>query len=78
MTTPTIDAPAHTRDHHLSKDYTRAVLSWLEAHGRRTVNGRRVLELEMSKVDQLTVAVVAGCVLMLLVIASSTLRRRTP
>lgn len=76
MTTPTIDASAHTRDHHLSKDYTRAVLSWLEAHGRRTVNGRRVLEL--NKVDQLTVAVVAGCVLMLLVIASSTLRRRTP
>ena len=31
----------------------RAVLSWLEAHGRRTVNGRRILELEMSKVDQL-------------------------
>jgi hypothetical protein len=28
------------------------VLSWLESHGRRVVNGRRVLELEMSKVDQ--------------------------
>jgi hypothetical protein len=48
-----ISASAHTRDHHLSKDYSRAVLSWLESHGRRTVNGRRVLELEMSKVDQL-------------------------
>jgi hypothetical protein len=51
-----ISASAHTRDHGLSKDYTRAVLSWLESHGRRTVNGRRVLELEMSKVDQLRAA----------------------
>lgn len=49
-----ISASSHTRGHGLSKEYTRAVLSWLEAHGRRTVNGRRVLELEMSKVDQLT------------------------
>ena len=49
-----ISASSHTRGHGLSKDYTRAVLSWLEAHGRRVVNGRRVLELEMSKVDQLT------------------------
>lgn len=49
-----ISASSHTRGNTLSKDYARAVLSWLEAHGRRTVNGRRVLELEMSKVDQLT------------------------
>ncbi|GGK68869.1 ATP-grasp domain-containing protein [Ornithinimicrobium pekingense] len=55
-----ISASAHTRDHGLSKDYTRAVLSWLESHGRRTVNGRRVLELEMSKVDQLTALRAAG------------------
>ncbi|GAA4415014.1 glutathione synthase [Georgenia halophila] len=55
-----ISASAHTRDHGLSKDYTRAVLSWLEAHGRRVVNGRRVLELEMSKVDQLTQLRAAG------------------
>lgn len=55
-----ISASAHTRKHNLSKDYTRAVLSWLEAHGRRTVNGRRVLELEMSKVDQLTALKAAG------------------
>jgi glutathione synthase/RimK-type ligase-like ATP-grasp enzyme len=49
-----ISASSHTRGHTLTKEYSRAVLSWLEAHGRRTVNGRRVLELEMSKVDQLT------------------------
>ncbi|WP_024476592.1 ATP-grasp domain-containing protein [Arthrobacter sp. CAL618] len=55
-----ISASSHTRDHHLSKDYARAVLSWLEAHGRRTVNGRRILELEMSKVDQLTALKAAG------------------
>ena len=55
-----ISASSHTRDHALSKDYARAVLSWLEAHGRRTVNGRRILELEMSKVDQLTALRAAG------------------
>ncbi|GAA1975612.1 glutathione synthase [Isoptericola halotolerans] len=55
-----ISASSHTRDHALTKDYSRAVLSWLEAHGRRTVNGRRVLELEMSKVDQLTALRAAG------------------
>lgn len=55
-----ISASSHTRDHGLSKDYARAVLSWLEANGRRTVNGRRILELEMSKVDQLTALRAAG------------------
>ncbi|HET7415697.1 MAG TPA: alpha-L-glutamate ligase [Arthrobacter sp.] len=55
-----ISASSHTRGHNLSKDYTRAVLAWLEAHGRRTVNGRRVLEMEMSKVDQLTALQAAG------------------
>ncbi|TDW29428.1 ATP-grasp domain-containing protein [Cryobacterium psychrophilum] len=55
-----ISASAHTRDHGLSKDYARAVLAWLEAHGRRTVNGRRVLELEMSKVEQHVALKAAG------------------
>ncbi len=55
-----MSASAHTRDHPLAKDHTRAVLSWLESHGRRVVNGRRVLELEMSKVDQLTALRAAG------------------
>jgi glutathione synthase/RimK-type ligase-like ATP-grasp enzyme len=49
-----ISASAHTRGHGLSKDYTRSVLNWLDAYGARTVNGRRTVELEMSKVDQLT------------------------
>jgi D-alanine-D-alanine ligase-like ATP-grasp enzyme len=55
-----MSASAHTRGHPGAKDHTRAVLCWLEAHGRRVVNGRRVLELEMSKVDQLTSLRAAG------------------
>lgn len=49
-----LSASSHTRDHTFSKDYTRAVLDWLEAHGRRVVNGRSVVEMEVSKVRQLT------------------------
>lgn len=55
-----MSASSHTRGHEFAKDHTRAVLSWLEARGRRVVNGRRVLELEMSKVDQLTALRAAG------------------
>lgn len=47
-----MSASSHTRGHEGGKDHARAVLSWLESHGRRTVNGRAVLELEMSKVAQ--------------------------
>jgi hypothetical protein len=55
-----MSASSHTRGHPLAKDHTRAVLAWLEAWGRRVVNGRRVLELEMSKVEQLTALRAAG------------------
>jgi len=55
-----MSASSHTRGHAASAAHTRAVLSWLEAAGRRTVNGRRVLELELSKVDQLTALRAAG------------------
>ncbi|MGE4566375.1 MAG: hypothetical protein AAEB43_01830, partial [Acidimicrobiales bacterium] len=44
-----MSASSHTRGHTASKDYTRSVLSWLESHGRTVVNGRRVVEMEMSK-----------------------------
>lgn len=47
-----MSASSHTRGHLLAKEHTRAVLAWLEGHGRRVVNGRRVLELEMSKIEQ--------------------------
>ncbi len=55
-----MSASSHTRGHPHAKDQTRGVLSWLESHGRRVVNGRRVLELEMSKVDQLVALRAAG------------------
>ena len=55
-----MSASAHTRGHPHAKDLTRGLLCWLESHGRRVVNGRRVLELEMSKVDQLTALRAAG------------------
>ncbi|MEJ7839254.1 MAG: hypothetical protein WKF81_10575 [Thermomicrobiales bacterium] len=49
-----LSASSHTRGHVDSKDYTRAMLEWLEAHGRRIVNGRAVVEMEVSKVRQLS------------------------
>jgi glutathione synthase/RimK-type ligase-like ATP-grasp enzyme len=48
-----MSASAHTRGHPFAKDQTRGVLAWLESRGRCVVNGRRVLDLEMSKVEQL-------------------------
>ena len=47
-----MSASAHTRGHEHSKEYTRAVLGWLERAGRTVVNGSHVLELEVSKVAQ--------------------------
>ena len=55
-----MSASSHTRGHPFAKDQTRGVLAWLEAHGRRVVNGRRVLDLEMSKVEQLAALRAAG------------------
>jgi len=49
-----LSASSHTRGHVHSKDFTRAVLDWLDAHGRRVVTGRPVVEMEVSKVRQLT------------------------
>lgn len=48
-----ISASSHTRGHGLSKEFARSTLSWLEGHGRVTVNGRRAIEIEVSKVHQL-------------------------
>ncbi len=47
-----MSASSHTRGHRYSPEYTAAVLSWLEGHGRRVVNSGRALELEVSKVAQ--------------------------
>jgi hypothetical protein len=55
-----MSASAHTRGHPYAKEQTRGVLAWLAAHGRRVVNGRAALELEVSKVDQLVALRAAG------------------
>jgi hypothetical protein len=55
-----MSASSHTRDHPFAMDQTRGVLAWLQAHGRRVVNGRHVLDLEMSKVEQLVALRAAG------------------
>jgi hypothetical protein len=47
-----ISASSHTRGNAFAKDHARAVLGWLESHGRRVVGGRGVLELEVSKAAQ--------------------------
>lgn len=47
-----MSASSHTRDHRYAPEYTAAVLAWLEHHGRRVLNTRRALELELSKVAQ--------------------------
>jgi hypothetical protein len=55
-----LSASSHTREHPYAKDHARGVLGWLESHGRRVVNGRGALELEVSKVAQLTALRAAG------------------
>jgi hypothetical protein len=55
-----LSASSHTRDHPYAKDHARSVLGWLESHGCRVVNGRRAVELEVSKVAQLTALRAAG------------------
>jgi glutathione synthase/RimK-type ligase-like ATP-grasp enzyme len=47
-----LSASAHTRGNSHSTDRGRALLGWIEAAGRRTVNGTRALELEVSKAAQ--------------------------
>jgi hypothetical protein len=47
-----MSASAHTRGNGFSKEFTRATLSWLETSGVRVVNGRGIIDLEVSKVQQ--------------------------
>lgn len=55
-----MSASAHTRGHGASAEHARALLDHLGAHGRRVVNGRAVLDLELSKVRQLALLRAAG------------------
>jgi glutathione synthase/RimK-type ligase-like ATP-grasp enzyme len=43
---------SHTRGHQGGVQYVREYLTYLEAHGRRVINGSRAFELEVSKVKQ--------------------------
>ena len=47
-----MSASSHTRDHRYGPEYTAAVLSWLEEHGRRVLNPSAALRLEVSKIAQ--------------------------
>lgn len=55
-----LSASSHTRDHAHAKDYARALMDWLESHHRRVVNGRWVVEMEVSKVRQLAALTAFG------------------
>ncbi|CAN5338935.1 hypothetical protein BH23BAC3_BH23BAC3_03080 [soil metagenome] len=47
-----MSASSHTRSHQYAVELTGPVLAWLENHGRRVVNGRRALQLEIRKFEQ--------------------------
>ena len=47
-----ISPSSHTRGHDFSVPLTRELLAWLQAHGRRVINGLNAFELEMSKLRQ--------------------------
>lgn len=47
-----MSASSHTRGHEYAPEYAGAVIEWLERHERIVVNGRRALQLEVSKVAQ--------------------------
>lgn len=55
-----LSASSHTRGHAYAKDHARAVFRWLEAWGRRVVNGSPVIELEVSKAAQYAALQAAG------------------
>jgi hypothetical protein len=47
-----MSASSHTRGHRYAPEFTLQVLSWLERHNRKVVNGTRAIQLEVSKVQQ--------------------------
>ncbi|WP_237563519.1 ATP-grasp domain-containing protein [Arthrobacter sp. H-02-3] len=55
-----LSASAHTRGHVYAKEYARALFRWLEAAGRRVVNGSNVVEFEVSKAAQYAALAAAG------------------
>jgi hypothetical protein len=55
-----MSASSHTRGHRYAAELTVSVLTWLERHGRRVVNGSRALDLEISKARQYAALEKAG------------------
>lgn len=55
-----MSASSHTRDHRFAPEFTKAVIAWLERHGRTVVNGSQALSLELSKVEQYMALNAAG------------------
>lgn len=55
-----LSASSHTRGHTGSIPLGGAILAWLAHHGRRVVNGRNVLDLEVRKFDQYALLEDAG------------------
>ena len=49
-----MSASSHTRGHVHGPELTACTLAWLEAHGRRVLNGTRALRIELSKIAQYT------------------------
>lgn len=47
-----MSASSHTRNHRYAPELTGAVMDWLAFHGRKMINGRNALQLELSKVKQ--------------------------
>ena len=47
-----MSASSHTRDHRFAPELTKQVLSWLESHGRRVINGSGAIGLEIDKLAQ--------------------------
>lgn len=55
-----ISPSSHSRGHKYSVFYCYAILNWLERHGRRVINGLKVLDLEISKIAQYNALSKAG------------------
>ncbi len=47
-----MSASSHTRGHRYAPELTGQVVAWLEQQGRRVINNRRAMQLEVSKYEQ--------------------------
>ncbi len=55
-----MSASSHTRGHRYAPEMTTGLLHWLEASGRRVLNGSRAVALEINKVAQYAALARAG------------------